>query len=1812
MKKLLQLLTMASACLFGADAWSATSVEWVALPGEDSSGITDAFSSVGEVALNGASVDANGVINVGSSSTKGVTIDLTTDYQNTKVSVEIVYALASDAASSGGLISYRDSNVRYFGLCRDSATKTWFKYVDSDGVNSGDWGAVTSEIAPPETGVKQALQYNYYAPYESATDKGSKVYYDGIVKNDASGFVFSNSSVKGICIGSLGTENIYTGMQIYAIKITIDDLPTTTAELAAAFKDATTTSSVTRSLTSAEEGWAEEEWGLDGTATAPVANTSVTLTATAEGGSKLSLDTATKVVDLTLEAGSPIRFEGSDLKVTRNTVVNVDADISGLTGTVSLGAVTIAEGVTLTIDLNKTTFTSITGGGQIAAFVAEGVAPMVMDPSRLYTWTTPTSGTGSTSAFHAGYYTQHGTGTSLHGDTNRTANNVTAKNWTLWANANITKHYTAPGNVLRFVNGYKSGNIDAQFGPMTLGGLLVESGATGYSITGSGDRKTQIGDASGVEGYVTPICIHENFTINRTGENSSTEFSGAIRMYIAENKTFTFNTSNTTTANGMSLASGASLKLEGEGQFAFGGTLDLSGETVDLSNRSLVTSEDNFGVAPFKGAVTVDASTIIKLPAGVLPNTKYKLVEPQTQSPLSFVTSASQITIGGVAPSFSQVAIEIDSEGCFSYSEATREAAILVWSAEGSTWDAATEWTKQGTEDKLTYQKGDAIVFESSVNLNVGFDVNITALTVSEGAIVSLRSADNKSLESSSAALNGSLDVSNIAANLGAVTIAESAILTANALPNLPFTSATGGAIEFKDTTGEISGDWIRAYNGTIKLNGATLNAGATNFALLSNQKYIAASETSTLKIYNGQASNAAKVDTDTDATVQVKSGAALHFYGRDFGANYNTFCGDKVRVYIAGTIISEVFSNNLGCFPAMLVLDDGGVVQGKNNANASLNFYAAGNTTNPNIRVLENAAAEWQNYLYRNSALFIETQANSTLTLSALIKGNNGQAITKYGTGTLKITSAQTEYTGNTTINEGVVRLEGSGNFGSSTTQGTVTIADGARLELKDTTSVFKNTISGNGSIEVVSGSMNNLSAATFTQRTTVKTGATLIVTKGQEANVTLEDGATLQILLTPEQQVAEQTLATGFDKGEGDVTIEYGSLDAIGGFVAANGSTDAKGNFIPAVIKWIGGTSANWSDAQNWEGGVPTAQSTVEIPVTAATTITLPTEEPFAVAKILVVTAGENAVNPSLAFEDGSLTVSDSVEFAVNTDVSGIAESFGSATIDNGVVLTVGTLGEQTIAYSIAGEGGVNVNTGTVSLTNTANTYSGGTEIASGATLKITDMANIGGAGAEATIKGTLTYTYTCSSSAITHTADMSRFSGYGTLHLVGTSSDNSRHLIQFTPATKFDDTLSLFNEAGSGSGNSSGSGILLPCGEWATSEANPKSFKIRNLSGSGDIRNDSGNGTVVVEVTQTKKTEYNGYFYGSGSDRPLNLVVKGEGVDKTLKLNQSSSATFYSSMTIDASGSVELIKWNMNNACKVNGSGNLIMQAPRALTFLDGDDSDGTAWTGKVTFAPEDDVAELNNVLQINVPAHSTLELAGKNGCRVLGNASSITLPKTAKLELLSGDGLFSILGEGTATVTGSFTLGYSAKTDGSGARTSILADLVVPAEKTLYFRVYGSDGEDVVYGLENVTLNGTITTIEDNDYTLNNADLIFEIGTSLAGAGSFIPGTSTPVAVQFAENAVLDTAKGTVALDGKLICNDLFMVKFATSPTSGIQKIFAKGSDAIALTGGESIGVVVGEGDAQKFARGYKAVLKEDGVYLRRKGFMLIVK
>ncbi len=260
------------------------------------------------------------------------------------------------------------------------------------------------------------------------------------------------------------------------------------------------------------------------------------------------------------------------------------------------------------------------------------------------------------------------------------------------------------------------------------------------------------------------------------------------------------------------------------------------------------------------------------------------------------------------------------------------------------------------------------------------------------------------------------------------------------------------------------------------------------------------------------------------------------------------------------------------------------------------------------------------------NSLVFNTTTAN--MVVAALTNGSTG-GVTKNGAGTLTLAGANT-YTGGTTINSGVVRINSAASLGAST--GAATIKTGATLEALNAITTSRNfLISGSATIQADSGvyEIDGTVSNGASSGTLIKTGAgtlTLTAVNGYTGGTTINSG------------VVQINSAASLGATSGAATINPGAT-----LEALNAITTSR-NFL------ISGSATVQADSGVYEidGTVGDGASSGTLVKTGAGTLTL--------------TAANTYTGATTVGAGGTLRVTGSIASAALTTVNGTLTGIGT----------------------------------------------------------------------------------------------------------------------------------------------------------------------------------------------------------------------------------------------------------------------------------------------------------------------------------------------------------------------------------------------------------------------------------------------------------------------------------------------------------------------------------------------------------------------
>ena len=234
------------------------------------------------------------------------------------------------------------------------------------------------------------------------------------------------------------------------------------------------------------------------------------------------------------------------------------------------------------------------------------------------------------------------------------AGNNNTTSWKRFASNQGASCYTSPGIVLVYDEaGSYTVESDAQFGPMSFGGIWVKSLAANdavFVIKGSGDRKTEFGAAD----KTTLFKFDKSFKIDRQGTFS---FLGTVNLAVAQDAVFTINPSYP--AQSIVVASGSTLAPSGAGTITLNtagltvnGTLDLTASTLPTISGNVALNNGSSLVLP-AGIATGEAISVAVC-SGTLSSSGVISVKIGTADPINAALTVS----GGAITQIDEVVVE--------------------------------------------------------------------------------------------------------------------------------------------------------------------------------------------------------------------------------------------------------------------------------------------------------------------------------------------------------------------------------------------------------------------------------------------------------------------------------------------------------------------------------------------------------------------------------------------------------------------------------------------------------------------------------------------------------------------------------------------------------------------------------------------------------------------------------------------------------------------------------------------------------------------------------------------------------------------------------------------------------------------------------------------------------------------------------------------------------------------------------------------------------------------------------------------------
>lgn len=617
--------------------------------------------------------------------------------------------------------------------------------------------------------------------------------------------------------------------------------------------------------------------------------------------------------------------------------------------------------------------------------------------------------------------------------------------------------------------------------------------------------------------------------------------------------------------------------------------------------------------------------------------------------------------------------------------------------AASSNWSALSFNSTLGKHASLNFTSDATLTIDDS-------NKSLIALHINGGTNQANFTSNEYTFKSAATYINTPTTISSSNISLGSFTIGGSGSLTFDG-------TSTDVTVNSAMTDDVVKNTVTFKGNGS---NGTAINYGTISDPVSGHLKY--SGGTHTMSLESGDATKKFGTGaTEDNPTLWVTGAATLNATLKDpCGWNHTADIDGIIRVDEASTLnILTNSSNHTIYYSQRLYMQPGAKVC--INAGQADKFCMNGGTGEATAQLympassVDSEVAEigYSNngniFLASNNVVGVAASIgeNSTLKISAPIKGD-GRTFKKYGSGTLYITGAVT----NTQFGIEAGTLKTSVNLGTSTT-----LSAGANLVVEG------------GATEPLAFTM----PATNDGATTITSGRVRIAAGTEGANITVSNGATLQL------QVTDLQIKAGYDaravSGAGNVI-----------FVNSEGTqitTNVSGKVLsPSANVWSAGAveaENTTSTAARWSQGVPTSADDEVVVFMVNEDATMTVDNTLTLGSIYVKgTAGKTLTIKSTS--SGNISIANMlVSSGIKLDLqSGISISAGIE-VESDATMGITISEDKTISNIISGNGGVEISssdtsTPRVATFSGANTFKGGLTVNQGITAKTTTSTGFG----------------------------------------------------------------------------------------------------------------------------------------------------------------------------------------------------------------------------------------------------------------------------------------------------------------------------------------------------------------------------------------------------------------------------------------------------------------------------------------------------
>ncbi len=895
--------------------------------------------------------------------------------------------------------------------------------------------------------------------------------------------------------------------------------------------------------------------------------------------------------------------------------VDVEAGTLKVTTATALGsgAVTVKAGATLALFCEVTNAITVEEGGTVKAFVTDYLTrtePFVLSVTgeghvdftdgagneieAIYGRVTSTDSGVTYTPSGLEVYTMSSTGGFHQRTFTSDSDNTVTKPWQAFCSAN-TENFTTPLG-LHLTTGIAEGSRGASIGfaPLTIGALLVDKNASGYAFTKDNSARNL---ELGWSGYETTSIFHEsvafNFTAYPSGFTHTFKFYGNVTLALDEGVVLTLGTEGTTDATYGFADDNASLTITGQGQ------VDLNGQTFSFAGKTLDLSQYDVGTEnmPFKGSVSFDGTTTLKVPAMTLGEGEsyaFRLTDAATAVTIGmdhFYVGGEHVPGAIVTLSETGVLSYTISEDLCVFTPTTAVDGVYAWN-DTTNWrygrlPDATKVVEIDTTTSLTIQLPDAAVAIKHLTLLSTQAVTaetelptVTFLSGGEATTLTLSNPDHP--DDANLVVDLSADFSAFPATLGKVMIARGVALKTRTLDTADVTVTGSIEASAKVTLTTPTETVVTKPGLELILDAPTTGEGLADVtidpeggAIQIGGKYTA------FALANGSATATDMLFENTDIVVEDASSNSATQFG--FGEGHATI-GEGATIQALNMRVGDGATG-----VNAIVTQTGGTV--------TLTATGTGTSDHKTVPLL---IGSWNNvtatYNLQGGTL---DASNGGLYFS---KGTSAVSALHISGGELKVKGIAGNTGSHTmTLSGGRLSLGSSGitamnNMNGITFSGgalvataTATVAEpmdvpaegdtalASTFAAVDAQTLTVNTLTGAG--EVVIGTATETGTVIFADATgytgllameggmaTVTTTGILTVQAGKEAGLTVLSG-TVCFVLSAEQVLSGYT-PSGLTLGDG-VQVTYGMLNDAGEVEEVLGGVDPETHaFLPARI--------------------------------------------------------------------------------------------------------------------------------------------------------------------------------------------------------------------------------------------------------------------------------------------------------------------------------------------------------------------------------------------------------------------------------------------------------------------------------------------------------------------------------------------------------------------------------------------------------------------------------------------------------------------